>query len=103
MATLNDAIALRSAGVSPSASDTSAGVDLGRSSRRGWRGRTREWGLVAGLLRAAQSGCGRVLLVEGQSGIGKSRLLAEAVEAAAGCGFVLARGTADESDQSYAR
>jgi predicted ATPase len=40
-----------------------------------------------------------VLLVEGQSGMGKSPLLAEAVEVAAPRGFVLARGTADESGQ----
>ncbi|MFL6052854.1 MAG: AAA family ATPase [Actinoallomurus sp.] len=81
----------------PSVSDTSSGIDLGGSSRPGWRGRDREWQVLAGLLRAAVSGRGGVLLVEGESGVGKSRLLAEAVEAAAGLGFVLARSTADES------
>ncbi|WP_460347276.1 helix-turn-helix transcriptional regulator [Actinoallomurus acanthiterrae] len=86
-----------SPGVWPSVSDTSTGIDLGRSSRRGWRGRDREWQVLAGPLRAAVSGRGGVLLVEGESGVGKSRLLAEAVEAAAGLGFVLARGMADES------
>jgi DNA-binding CsgD family transcriptional regulator len=80
-----------------SASDTAAGVDLGRSSRCGWRGRSREWEALAGLLRAAEGGRGGVLLVDGESGMGKSRLLAEAVEAAADRGFRLARGTADEA------
>ncbi|MEV5749181.1 AAA family ATPase [Actinoallomurus sp. NPDC052308] len=86
-------------GVWPSVPDTSARVDFGRCSRRGWRGRDCEWQVISGLLRAAGSGRGGVLLVEGESGVGKSRLLAEAVEAAAGLGFVLARGTADESTQ----
>ncbi|GAA4629297.1 LuxR family transcriptional regulator [Actinoallomurus vinaceus] len=89
---------LQSSDVSPSVSETSAGIELGRS-RRGWRGRTREWRLVEGLLRAAQSGRGGVLLVEGRSGIGKSRLLAEAIDAAAARGFTIARGAADESAQ----
>ncbi|MGI8334551.1 helix-turn-helix transcriptional regulator [Actinomadura scrupuli] len=84
------------ADASPSASDTAAGDDPGGSSRRGWRGRSREWQAVAGLLRAAEGGRGGVLLVEGPSGMGKSRLLREAIDAAAERGFVLARGTADE-------
>jgi DNA-binding CsgD family transcriptional regulator len=37
-----------------------------------------------------------VLLVEGESGMGKSRLLEDAVEAAAGRGFMLAQDAADE-------
>lgn len=85
------------AGGSVSAVGSAAGVDLTGSSRCGWRGRSREWGILAGLLRAAEGGRGGVLLVEGLSGTGKSRLLAEAVEAAAGRGFMLARGAADES------
>lgn len=40
-----------------------------------------------------------MLLVEGQSGMGKSRMLADAVEAAAERGFTLARGAADEPSQ----
>jgi predicted ATPase len=40
-----------------------------------------------------------VLLVEGRTGMGKSRLLAEAVEAAARRGFILSRGRADEADK----
>jgi DNA-binding CsgD family transcriptional regulator len=65
-------------------------------SRPGYRGRAREWRVVTRLLRAAGAGRGGVLLVEGPSGIGKSRLLAEAVEAAAKRGFMSARGGADK-------
>jgi DNA-binding CsgD family transcriptional regulator len=67
-----------------------------RDSRQGWRGRTREWGVVTGLLDAAQAGRGGVLLVDGPSGIGKSSLLTEALDAAAERGFMVARGCADE-------
>ncbi|MBC6460671.1 AAA family ATPase, partial [Actinomadura sp. HBU206391] len=80
----------------PSTSDTAGEAALGRSSLRGRRGRGREWAIVADLLRAADDSRGGVLLVEGQSGMGKSRLLSDAVEAAAGRGFMLAQGTADE-------
>jgi DNA-binding CsgD family transcriptional regulator/tetratricopeptide (TPR) repeat protein len=38
-----------------------------------------------------------VLLVEGQSGMGKSQLLVETIEVAASRGFMLARGAADEA------
>jgi ATP/maltotriose-dependent transcriptional regulator MalT len=84
------------AGDLPSASDTEAEAGLGRSSRRGRRGRGREWEILTGLLRAAQESRGGVLLVEGPSGIGKSRMLDDAVEAAAFRGFALAHGAADE-------
>lgn len=66
------------------------------SSRPGYRGRAREWSVVTRLLRAAETGRGGVLLVEGPSGMGKSRLLAEAIDDAAGRGFMIARGRADE-------
>jgi DNA-binding CsgD family transcriptional regulator len=65
-------------------------------SRPGYRGRAREWRVVHGLLRSAGAGRGGVLLVEGPSGIGKSRLLAEAIEAATKRGFMIASGGADE-------
>ncbi|MGH3391808.1 MAG: helix-turn-helix transcriptional regulator [Actinomadura sp.] len=79
------------------ASSQAAGrADPGGSSRYGWRGRAEEWGVVTGLLRAAEAGRGGALLVEGASGIGKSRLLAEAADAAGRRGFVIARGGADE-------
>ena len=52
--------------------------------------------LSPGLLRAARVGRGGVLLVEGQSGVGKSHLLDVAAAAAEGQGFRVARGFADE-------
>ncbi|MEO3876450.1 AAA family ATPase [Nonomuraea sp. B12E4] len=69
------------------------------SSWPGWRGRTREWELVVGLIQAAQVGRGGVLLVEGQSGVGKSRLLDLAAAAAAKAGLEVATGVADELTQ----
>ena len=47
------------------------------------------------LLRRARRGAGGVVLVEGEQGIGKSRLLGESVSEAAGQGFSLAAGAAD--------
>jgi len=52
--------------------------------------------IVRNLLRRAQQGAGGVVLVEGEPGIGKSRLLCEAVGDAAGQGFSLAAGAADQ-------
>ena len=48
------------------------------------------------LLRRAQRGLGGVVLVEGEPGIGKSLLLREAAGVAAGEGFSLAAGAADQ-------
>ena len=60
------------------------------------RGRDAERQLVLGLLRRAQRGLGGVVLVEGEPGLGKSRLLREATDEAAGQGFSLAAGAADQ-------
>ncbi|MFB9838277.1 ATP-binding protein, partial [Actinoallomurus acaciae] len=87
---------LTAASGSPRAFDAQAGVDLERSSRRGWRGRGREWRAVSAAIVAAERSRGSVVLVEGQSGMGKSRLLSDAIEAAAARGFMLAHGAADE-------
>lgn len=65
----------------------------------GWRGRAREWDLVADRLRAARVGGGGVLLVEGQPGVGKSRLLDVAAITAGRWGFRVVRGVADELTQ----
>src|ERR1700722_5645653 len=54
------------------------------------RGRAAERRLVRDLLLRAQRGSGGVLLVEGEPGIGKSALLRDAVDRAAGLGFSLA-------------
>jgi DNA-binding CsgD family transcriptional regulator len=74
-------------------------VDSGRWSWRGWRGREQEWGVVVGLLRAAEAGRGAALLIEGEPGIGKSRLLSEGADAAATAGFAVAQGAAAELRQ----
>jgi DNA-binding NarL/FixJ family response regulator len=52
--------------------------------------------MVRDLLRRAQRGVGGVVLVEGEPGIGKSLLLREAAGEAAGQGFSLAAGAADQ-------
>ncbi|WP_030505173.1 helix-turn-helix transcriptional regulator [Microbispora rosea] len=65
----------------------------------GWRGRSREWALVADLLRAARVGRGGVLLVEGRPGVGKSRMLDVAAATATRWGYRVVRGVADELTQ----
>ncbi|MEW9528743.1 AAA family ATPase [Microbispora sp. NPDC049125] len=70
-----------------------------RSSWPGWRGRAREWKLVVGVLQAAKVGRGGVLLVEGRSGVGKSRMLGITAAAAARAGLGVAQGAADELTQ----
>jgi DNA-binding CsgD family transcriptional regulator len=59
------------------------------------RGRETESRIIRDLLRRARQGAGGVVLVEGESGIGKSLLLREATIEAAGHGFSLAAGAAD--------
>ena len=63
------------------------------------RGRAAERRLVRDLLLRAQGGSGGALLVEGEPGIGKSALLRDAVDRAAGLGFSLAVGAADPLGQ----
>src|SRR5260370_11163706 len=58
------------------------------------RGRDAERQVVRGLLRRAQRGLGGVVLVAGEPGIGKSRLLREATDEAAGPGCSRAAGAA---------
>jgi DNA-binding NarL/FixJ family response regulator len=60
------------------------------------RGRVAEQKIIGDLLRRAEQGAGGVLLVDGEAGIGKSLLLRDAVGKAAGDGFSLAVGTADQ-------
>ncbi|GAA3612910.1 hypothetical protein GCM10022419_117390 [Nonomuraea rosea] len=60
------------------------------------RGREREWRRVDDLLRGLRAGEGGTLLVDGEPGSGKSRLLGEAARAAAGRGLgVLRCGVAE--------
>jgi len=60
------------------------------------RGREAEQKAIRDLLRRAQRGTGGVLLVDGEPGIGTSLLLRDATDTAAGLGFSLAAGAADE-------
>ena len=64
------------------------------------RGREAEQQIIRDLLRRAQRGLGGVVLVEGEPGIGKSLLLHEAIELAAGQGFSLAAGASDQFGQA---
>jgi predicted ATPase len=59
-------------------------------------GRTAEQKVVRDLLRRAQQGRGGVVLVEAEPGMGKSTLLRKATGEAAGHGFSLAPGAADQ-------
>jgi DNA-binding CsgD family transcriptional regulator len=59
------------------------------------RGRDAEWRVVGELLRRARTGAGRVLLVTGEPGMGRSMLLREAGHEGSRQGFSLATGTAD--------
>ena len=51
------------------------------------------------MIASAEHGEGALALVEGPPGIGKSRLLAEAVKLAADRGLTVATSVADELDQ----
>jgi DNA-binding CsgD family transcriptional regulator len=62
-------------------------------------GRAAERRALRDLLAGARHGSGGVVLVEGEPGIGKSLLLREAVDEAAGYGFSLAADTADQLGQ----
>ncbi|MBO3746769.1 AAA family ATPase [Streptosporangiaceae bacterium NEAU-GS5] len=62
-------------------------------------GREDEGGVVLRTLRAAVLGQGEVLLIEGEPGAGKSALLADAAERAAGLGFGLASGRCEDLGQ----
>ena len=64
------------------------------------RGREAERKLVRDLLRRAQRGTGGVVLVDGEPGIGKSRLLRDSTDEAAEQGFSLAAGAADQLGQA---
>jgi len=63
------------------------------------RGRDDELSVLAHRIADARAGTGAVVVVEGPPGIGKSRLVAEAVRLAAAAGMRVARGEADEADQ----
>ena len=69
----------------------------------GWAlllGRARDAATVQDCLDRARDGLGAVLVVSGEPGIGKSRLLREAARQASGSGFAVHVGTADEMTQT---
>ena len=61
------------------------------------RGRDRELRVALDLVRAAETGRGGILLVEGEPGVGKSRFLEGSAAAAAARGFTLAWGRTDQA------
>src|SRR6516164_9016385 len=62
----------------------------------GMHGRDAELRLCGDMLRRGRSGTGGVLLVEGQLGMGKTLLLAEAAKAAVAHGYTVVTAVADE-------
>ncbi|MDQ4133068.1 MAG: AAA family ATPase, partial [Actinomycetota bacterium] len=62
-------------------------------------GRTAELAAIGDVLNEVRAGAGRVLVVEGEAGVGKSRLLDEAVRLAERLGLEVLRGAADELEQ----
>ncbi|HEX2046472.1 MAG TPA: AAA family ATPase [Acidimicrobiales bacterium] len=70
----------------------------GRQAAHPLVGRDPELDILRAALRSARHGPCRVVIVEGEAGIGKSRLLEEAVVHAEGLGFGVLRGSAEEFD-----
>lgn len=64
-------------------------------------GRREEIRQLDATLTAVQAGAGRCVLVSGEAGIGKSRLLAEIRDRAAGIGFTPLAGRCFEQDRSF--
>ncbi|MFD8818054.1 ATP-binding protein [Streptomyces sp. NPDC059627] len=79
------------------------GLDPGRGNRTGTgprlRGRDGEIAAVREALKAVEGGRGACVVVEGEPGVGKSRLLAELEERARRGGFDVVSVRADEFDQ----
>jgi len=64
-------------------------------------GRTHELAALYSLIDGARSGQGHAALISGEAGIGKSRLVAEAKNAALTRGFLLLQGSCFQADTSY--
>ncbi|MCB8984499.1 MAG: DUF2791 family P-loop domain-containing protein [Ardenticatenaceae bacterium] len=64
-------------------------------------GRREEINQLDAVLNAVQNGVGRCVLVSGEAGIGKSRLLAEVQDRAERAGFKLLNGRCFEQDRSF--
>jgi DNA-binding CsgD family transcriptional regulator len=65
-------------------------------------GRDAEREVLAGLLAGARAGAGRALVLRGEAGIGKSALLDDVAEHAAGCRIARAGGVESERELAYA-
>ncbi len=65
-------------------------------------GREREWSLLSGLLQYALEGDGRIALITGAPGIGKTRMLDELAGLAAARGALILRGQCYEMEQNVA-
>jgi DNA-binding CsgD family transcriptional regulator len=63
-------------------------------------GREREVAILQSLIEQARQGHGQVLLLSGEAGIGKSRLLAEGKRQASEQGFLVLQGTCFPTDRS---
>lgn len=74
-------------------------ADANAAGSRRIRGREPELSVLAERIASARAGTGGAVVVEGPPGIGKSRLLAEAVNHATASGLRVAWGEADEADQ----
>ncbi len=64
-------------------------------------GRASELGALLGFFEKAQKGEGCLVLVEGEAGIGKTRLVAEALEHSRGKGFTVIEGRCAEGADPY--
>ena len=62
-------------------------------------GRAPEMESLGRLLKKARAGRGSVALIEGEPGIGKTRLLGETLAEAGALGFVVIQGSAEEMEQ----
>lgn len=63
--------------------------------------RTRELASLYSLIEESRSGQGHVVLVSGEAGIGKTRLIVEAKKKAQSHGFVILQGNCFQADASY--
>ena len=64
-------------------------------------GRASELGALAGFFEKAQKGEGSLVLVEGEAGVGKTRLVAEALERCKEKGFTVLEGRCAEGSDPY--
>lgn len=64
------------------------------------RGRAAEIALLSDALDQAASGQSAIVMIEGEAGVGKTRLLTEALADARGRGMQVAAGRAEELEQT---